>query len=475
MSQGFTNSTFPTKQQVQASAFNQGVDTGVADAYIVNLSPVVGTLTDGLIVKFTPLNTNVTSAPTLQINANSAVPIYIPNVSFPAPGDLVTYISAELIYSSGLGGFILLNPAVSSVSPSNLQNATFNFATDSGAADAYVVNLFPAVTTLQNGQIFSFTTSNGSTGTVIPTLDINGLGALNIKVFGTQLGFTNVIANDIAPTIPAIVQYFANGNEFLLLNPQRQEITSYALQYSIFTSIIDTGAANAYTGTTAPPLPTYQFFLTISFLCENNNTGPSTLDVSSLGPLPILDTNGNALVGGEMVTGATYFLTNYGNASHWTLMTPSITHSSSIIGTQTNDNANAGFIGEYVSSSVLAGSAVSLSTGTTANITSISLDAGDWDVNGTVFFDPAASTTSQYQTCGISKTSATYEVAAADNNVSNAGGASGSLGAGYGAVLPVGSYRASLATTTTIYLLASSVFAISTINAYGFISARRVR
>ena len=57
-----------------------------------------------------------------------------------------------------------------------------------------------------------------------------------------------------------------------------------------------------------------------------------------------------------------------------------------IIGTTTNDDAAAGKIGEYQSAGIGFGSAISLTTATPANVTSISLTAGDWDVSGVIYF-----------------------------------------------------------------------------------------
>lgn len=143
-----------------------------------------------------------------------------------------------------------------------------------------------------------------------------------------------------------------------------------------------------------------------------------------------------------------------------------------IYGTTTNDNAAAGQVGEYISSSILVGSAVSLTTATSANITSISLTAGDWDVEGMVIFNPNALTTTTSLQMGISQTSATLPTLGAENN-SNIN--TQSFSAGLSQSLSCGPMRISLSATTTIYLVAQAAFAINTMSGYGFIGARRVR
>src|SRR5262249_6297435 len=66
--------------------------------------------------------------------------------------------------------------------------------------------------------------------------------------------------------------------------------------------------------------------------------------------------------------------------------------SSSIVGTTTNDDAPEGNIGELLSSFIASGSAVSLTTGVAANITSILITPGDWDVTANAYFSATATT-----------------------------------------------------------------------------------
>ena len=142
-------------------------------------------------------------------------------------------------------------------------------------------------------------------------------------------------------------------------------------------------------------------------------------------------------------------------------------------GTNTNDNAASGYVGEYVSSSVALASAVSLTNGVAANVTSISLTAGDWDVHGCVAFQPNASTTSTAAIAAISTTSAALPT------LPNGGGTSSRNSStaltGDFSVMNIGNVRISINATTTVYLVAFSTFAVNANSAYGFIGARRVR
>jgi hypothetical protein len=149
-------------------------------------------------------------------------------------------------------------------------------------------------------------------------------------------------------------------------------------------------------------------------------------------------------------------------------LTPSQT--AGIVGTTTNNNANAGSIGEYVSSLVAASATTGLPADTPTNVTSISLTAGDWDVSGTFGVNPAASTVFTYTTGWISSTSAT--------SPGLPGNGSKTLFYGNTAgtpLYPTNTIRFSLSGTTTIYLTLQAGVTVSTAGVFGFIGARRVR
>lgn len=135
-----------------------------------------------------------------------------------------------------------------------------------------------------------------------------------------------------------------------------------------------------------------------------------------------------------------------------------------IHGTNTNDSAAAGYVGEYVSSSA---TGVSVTTSITA-VTSIALTAGDWDIsavvqgngsNGNTFFQAFVSTTTASSAGTVQGYSAVYGACAT---------ASSSRGS---ACMPA--IRASLTGNTTYFLNAQMSAATSNVD--GSISARRVR
>lgn len=140
-----------------------------------------------------------------------------------------------------------------------------------------------------------------------------------------------------------------------------------------------------------------------------------------------------------------------------------------IVGTQTNDNAGAGYVGQYVSASVVFASGVSLTNNTAANVTSLSLpSAGDWDVTGDVAYNTNLASTA-WAHC-ITSTSATLlDTAFCSYAQITAVGNGNAIGSG------IRTTRFSVAGATTVYLVAYCSFSSGTCTASGFISARRVR
>ncbi len=143
--------------------------------------------------------------------------------------------------------------------------------------------------------------------------------------------------------------------------------------------------------------------------------------------------------------------------------------SNNIIGSDGTANAAAGNIGEVIQSVVSPGSAVTLSTGTTANLTSISLTAGDWQIsllhcwNGTV--------TGTVFDAGISPTSATIVAAFGDGTLETS--TPPTSVADNCVSLPA--YKIRLTSTTTYYAVARGTFSVGTLKAYGRITAYRTR
>ena len=134
-------------------------------------------------------------------------------------------------------------------------------------------------------------------------------------------------------------------------------------------------------------------------------------------------------------------------------------------------------LGTLVTSTVASGAAVSLTTNTAANITSISLAPGDWDISGVIDFNPAATTSVTNITTSASLTSATVSSQAGGSGLGTdptmIWNQAASVPAGVMA-MEVPAVRLSITATTTVYLVAKATFTVSTMTAYGTIRANRV-
>jgi hypothetical protein len=157
-----------------------------------------------------------------------------------------------------------------------------------------------------------------------------------------------------------------------------------------------------------------------------------------------------------------FVLANAVTSNSPTITTPNI------IGVSNGGNASAGSVGEYVTNTT---SGTSLTSGTSVNATSVSLTAGDWDVEGSVQFLPSGTTSTQSIFSSISTTSATL------GNIGTVAGFQGTtVFSGESAThLPSPIVRISISTTTTVYLVAQLTWTAGTATCNGFIRARRIR
>ncbi len=143
-----------------------------------------------------------------------------------------------------------------------------------------------------------------------------------------------------------------------------------------------------------------------------------------------------------------------------------------ITGTATNDNATAGDIGEVIESIVASTAVGSWTGGAAQNITSISLTAGDWDVEGLLTWVNGATPVAASQFYAHI-TSVSAGIGSADNGYRTAD--IETLGASSQIAQPLSIRRFSLAATTTVYLVGMAGSVSATLTAGGRLTARRAR
>lgn len=138
-----------------------------------------------------------------------------------------------------------------------------------------------------------------------------------------------------------------------------------------------------------------------------------------------------------------------------------------VVGIDDGSQAAVGCIGEVYQASQ---SLVPMVSANYVNMCTISLPAGDWDVNGTVVYDPGNTTNMTLAGCSISPNSAAYNPGVA---------AAASLGvaftAGQSHTFVAPPQRVNINMQLPYYLVGNCMFASGTVTAFAYMWARRVR
>lgn len=207
---------------------------------------------------------------------------------------------------------------------------------------------------------------------------------------------------------------------------------------------------------------------TITFQGTDTYMGRTTTDTMTNKTFDTAATGNVFKINGTTITA------NTGTGSNVLGTSPSIT-TPTIVGDTTGGAAGAGNVGQDVSQVTVVGSAITLTTGTAANVaTIVNLPAGDWEISGAVYYSPAATTNVTITNSSTSVTSAVNDTAPGKFHI-NAYGSSGLVtgGGAITAILPP--MRVSTSAAANYYLVGFAGFTVSTLTAYGEIHARRMR
>jgi hypothetical protein len=139
-------------------------------------------------------------------------------------------------------------------------------------------------------------------------------------------------------------------------------------------------------------------------------------------------------------------------------------------GTTAGTSAGVGKIGEIFQASIPGGSAIPLTSGVSANVTSIPLGPGDWEVSGIVTLKYTSATQSADGQAGLNVLSATLpgdNVRGFDNTRHTATTSNATI------TFPLFNFNS--ASPQTAYLVAQASFSAGSCAAFGNIQARRPR
>jgi len=210
-------------QSIQSGNTTYAQDVGTANAYAATYSPAV-TISDSLVLRFKAANNN-TGASTFSPNGITAAPIIGGNHSALQGGEIVVSGDVWVQWNSSIGGgsWVLqessgggLQVAPASkrqhaVTANQVQGQTLTAYSAGGTSPAFTLTPIPAIAVYALNHRFQVLF--GAAGGATPTINVSGLGAVNLKQYNSSAG-----------KIPAAISagqtsdIFYDGTDFVLLD-----------------------------------------------------------------------------------------------------------------------------------------------------------------------------------------------------------------------------------------------------------------
>lgn len=231
--------------------------------------------------------------------------------------DFLKWLQVFNIQSGGGGG--------GDVTKQQVQQSAFNFNEVTGADDAFIVTLSPAVTALTDGLIVTFNSGDLQNLTISPTLKINALTPRPIVLWDGA-----VAPGDIDINTSYIFIYSLANNTFQLINPSVSTANTFLTQSNSYNSAVDIGAPNTYDIVISPtPVSsiTNGFPLFVLVGAGNTNTGDSTITLNGT-PYNIYLEDGSEVPSGYIVENQLMFLIYSTGATGFVLINPVLPSSS---------------------------------------------------------------------------------------------------------------------------------------------------
>jgi hypothetical protein len=299
------------------------------------------------------------------------------------------------------------------------------------------------------GIVYNFTLANFqnlSTGILVASTWVQGITV-------AQSNFTNGVNGVSIPSGGGIgeIQLALVGNQFgYLTNAAVDSEVAFAdIMFHDNLVIAPSGASGVIIGNA-----TRVSIENNHFVALGAGTGKG-VDIKSTG-----STGNGGIVSGNILNGFATGINLQAGASGFTV-TRNVNQSNTTF--VTNVGTRNIIDGDTVSSTVLIGGEVTLSTGVAANVTSISVPPGNWLIRGDIIFDTASISVVSSIGAAVSTVSATLD----------SGMLFPSSGTGFSAKLSTGAFYFSFQSATTVYLVAYSAFTTATQKAYGSMTAVR--
>lgn len=356
-----------------------------------------------------------------------------------ANGVLVTNNSSvpSLLANSGTAGFVL---TANSGAPPSWQAVSGTGTVNSGTSGqlAYYATTGTAVSGLAMGTGVLTALGNNVTGS-------GGISLTTSPTFVTNITTPTAIFTGATNTNK---QFTANSGSAITIDPANGAYQTITLT-----------ANTTITLTTVPTSTTENEFM---LELVQDGTGSRTVTWANI----TFATGGGTTAPVNSAIGSSTYFGISGTNSAW------IGYTGNNIGSTNASVATAGYIGEVISSSVAIGSAVSMTTATGKTITSIALTPGDWLVWGNIGYIAAATTIPTLLTNSISATNNTQAT-------SPNGGGFSQLNVTFVTastnIMTIAPTEINISAAATYYLVGTATFTVSTLTAYGSITAMRFR
>lgn len=367
---------------------------------------------------------------------------------------------------------VVANTGVTSIT------GTANQVIASGATGAVTLSLPQSIATSSNVEFNRLKLPVGAVLT--PSLYFDAIGSVNSEfgiwinpVGGTTGELVISIRDTDDDTTFNIVEFSAGTVDFFTLITTTGNIEAVTGNFTTSITLEETGAGTDKITIQAPSSIAAAYTLTLpttdgdaNQVLTTDGSGVLSWSDASAGANTALSNLASVAINTALVSD-TNITDDLGTSSiKWRDI-----YARGIVGTTTNDNAQTGSVGEYVESVV--GSTNFPATGVWGDLTSISLTAGDWDVNGIML--ATIGTTWSSARLGISQTAgnSTTGLTLGSNFIQTLFASTSTTITQVS--LTISGFRISLSGTTTIYLKFMSDWSSGTPAAFGRLSARRLR
>jgi len=392
---------------------------------------------------------------------------YTENLTLKAGVSLTSYGSDSSLNGTGviiISGTCTMTTAGSvTISGIQLQTNSAALLAVTGSADS-IVNLNNCYLNCSNNTGVTFSSSSAAS-------------AINIFKCNGNLGTTGIALHTMSSL--GTLTYFgcSFSNTGLSTTASSNSAGIVTMQYSYFKCVFSTSSTGILLGS---------YYIIDAILL--NTTGITLAGSGSSSAIHITINSGTAssvsvgtgttlgLYQSDLFSNNTNNITgagtiNFGSLSlHGTFINNVTTQAGgAIVGIRAGNPPSAAFIGEVINNFVAFASAVSITTGSTVNITSVTLTPGVWNLSSLVGFAGGAITGTSFRS-SISSASATIDANFGLYTTGNSL-APTALQNQHQAIPPV---RINLSSSTTYYLTAYAVYTVGSVTAYGSINAYRV-